>query len=67
MAHPIISETYRTKTNYYKIKGFKSYHTVRMDFPGKNRSALIIKESEMHYVKGENDTPEIQATKGTTQ
>ena len=45
----LISEAHLTRQAYPKIKGYKIYHTIRLDKIGKGGSTVLVQENIKHY------------------
>lgn len=58
----LISETHFVRDSYFKIMGYKVYHTVNPKNNGWGGSAVIIKERIDHYPHSKYETDGIQST-----
>lgn len=58
----LIAETHFTRESYIKFRGYKFYHTIHPENTAKGGSAVIIKESILHYQETGYQSEEIQAT-----
>lgn len=58
----LVSETHLTNQSYFKLRGYKTYHTIHPRNQARGGSAVIVKESISHFEEQHLQNEQIQLT-----